>query len=325
MRHVRQTRCWIGIVLILGALPVNATEAPVLTVHLPRSVTIKDSTVTLGQISIVHGADNLEQQAHQITLGRLFSPDQELSFTREQILSRLTCSGMKPSQIRLTGANRVQVNRSAACIKGPEITALAQQYLEKRLGSQYKVIVGPIRPAKDLHLGRPGENVRLVPRITGKRSLSQVRVRVAVLVDGVEQGMQEVLFRLQYPHRFAVATQDLPAGLTLTPAHFKIETKLQPQPEPAQWQPPVGLVTQRAVPTGTHLRNGWISRPVIEVAIKRNETVVIRIQQPGLIITAMGRALSDAHTGDVLKVKNSDSNRIILCRVQNDGTVSPVL
>lgn len=308
---------------------VMASHTPdashMLTIHLPRNITIEQSDVTLGRISIIHGADALEELARPIRLGQLFTPDQQLAFTREQILSRLTCNGLHQSQIRLTGAKRIEVNRSAACIKGTEIVALAQQYLNQRLGAQHQVVMEAIRHPKDLLLGHAGKQLQLVPQAVGRGSLTQVRIRVVALVDGIEQGAREVLFRLQYRHRVAVATQALPAGLTLTPAHLEIETQLKSHPEPAQWQAPAGLITQRAIPAGVVIQDGWISRPVIAVTIKRNETVVIRIQKPGLSITAMGRALADAHTGEMLKVKNIDSNRIILCRVQDDGTVNPLL
>jgi flagella basal body P-ring formation protein FlgA len=162
-------------------------------------------------------------------------------------------------------------------------------------------------------------------RTVGRGSLSQVRVRVTATVNGQEQGYREVLFRLQYPHRCAVATQNLAAGQVLTEKDFRIETTLKPEPQAANWQPPVGLLTRQAVARGTLLSDRWIQQPVVPVAIKRNQSVVIHIQQPGLSISAMGQALADACTGEMLKVKNTDSHRIILCRVEEDGSVSPVL
>jgi len=64
-----------------------------------------------------------------------------------------------------------------------------------------------------------------------------------------------------------------------------------------------------------------VNPPVI---VKRNRTVVIRIERPGLLITAIGKAMQDGRAGDYIKVKNVDSQRIIFARVNADGTVEPV-
>jgi len=64
-----------------------------------------------------------------------------------------------------------------------------------------------------------------------------------------------------------------------------------------------------------------VNPPVI---VKRNRTVVIRIERPGLLITAIGKAMQDGRAGDYIKVQNVDSQRIIFARVNADGTVEPV-
>jgi len=57
--------------------------------------------------------------------------------------------------------------------------------------------------------------------------------------------------------------------------------------------------------------------------IKRNTLVVIKIETAGISITADGKALTEGAFGDIIKVRNADSDRIISCKVNYDGTVSP--
>ena len=38
-----------------------------------------------------------------------------------------------------------------------------------------------------------------------------------------------------------------------------------------------------------------------------------------------GKTLADGRVGETIKVRNVDSNRIILCKVRPDGTVEPVI
>jgi len=60
------------------------------------------------------------------------------------------------------------------------------------------------------------------------------------------------------------------------------------------------------------------------VVVRRNKTVQMRIQGLGFIIVATGQALEDGRPGELIKVRNADSKRIITARVGFDGTVSPV-
>jgi hypothetical protein len=64
-----------------------------------------------------------------------------------------------------------------------------------------------------------------------------------------------------------------------------------------------------------------------EVLVKRNKPVAVVITRPGLLITSAGRALEDGRAGEYIKVQMqiTDSSRTIVARVNNDGTVEPLL
>jgi flagella basal body P-ring formation protein FlgA len=64
-----------------------------------------------------------------------------------------------------------------------------------------------------------------------------------------------------------------------------------------------------------------VKSPIIT---KRNQKVLIRIDMPGFLITAFGKAMQDGRAGEYIKVRNVDSQRIILARINEDGTVKPV-
>jgi len=64
------------------------------------------------------------------------------------------------------------------------------------------------------------------------------------------------------------------------------------------------------------------ARPAVVVG--RNQTVVIRIERPGILVTAIGKAMQDGRVGEYIKVRNVDSQRIILAKVNEDGAVEPI-
>jgi len=61
------------------------------------------------------------------------------------------------------------------------------------------------------------------------------------------------------------------------------------------------------------------------ILVKRNQNVVIRIDAGGLTITAMGRMIDEGGVGDIVRVRNVDSQRVITAKVNEDGTLGPVL
>jgi flagella basal body P-ring formation protein FlgA len=96
-------------------------------------------------------------------------------------------------------------------------------------------------------------------------------------------------------------------------------------PEAPDWKPPFGLVTKRPLAANTTLQPYMIESYTSQTIIKRNQSVVIRIEMPGLFITATGLTLEDGRAGEHIRVRNADSQRIILARICEDGSVEPVL
>jgi len=75
-------------------------EDAVLQVYLPREVTVQDSFLRLGQVSIIRGGESLVAKASEIALGRLSVPGQKITIHRPMVLSRLACNGIPASKVR---------------------------------------------------------------------------------------------------------------------------------------------------------------------------------------------------------------------------------
>jgi len=165
----------------------------------------------------------------------------------------------------------------------------------------------------------------VTPRFVRTATRGFVTVQITVTGDGRECGVREIPFRLKYQGHRVVTAKEIPEGAALTPENVKIETVVSDQPEPANWKPPYGLVAVRTLAADTEIRGDMANPAQSPVVVMRNETVVIRIQRPGLSVTAVGVALQEARAGEFVKVRNADSNRVIICKVSADGTVEPML
>jgi len=310
---------------VLASDNAGGTEEDfVLRIYLPREITINDDCISLGQVSIIRGKESLVAKASGIALGRMLVPGQQIIIDRSIVLSRLACNGIPVSKVRLTGAEKIKVKQQQQIIKGGKFVELASLFLTKNLSDHSLAQLNPIWMPKGLVLPDASRNIKLSPRWVGGGARDRAKVQVGVFADGKEVGVREVTFRLKYNRRKVVALVDIPRGVPISRENVKIEETVSNYPEPANWDPPYGLIARRRIPANSTIRSHMVGPVNPPVIVKRNRTVAIRIERPGLLITAIGKAMQDGRAGDYIKVQNADSQRIIFARVNADGTVEPV-
>jgi flagella basal body P-ring formation protein FlgA len=310
-----------------NAEPNDIQKASGLQIYLPREVAIRSDTISLGEVSIILGDSHeggFKAKAVKIALGRISVPGQEIVIDRSMILSRLACSGIPVSKVTLAGAEKIRVRRQQEIIKGVEFVELAGAFLKENPPAGSVCQWNPIWIPKDLVLPKKREDIKLSPRFVKSTSKNQAKVQIAVVQNGKKIGESEVTFRLKYKCRRAVTLAAIPAGAVINSENIKIDSVVSSQPEPANWKPPYGLVTKRPLSANTVIGPHMFGPVKPEVVVGRNENVVIRIERPLLLITAIGKAMQEGHVGEYIKVRNLNSQRIILARVKEDGTVEPV-
>ncbi|MBA7646272.1 hypothetical protein ES703_54034 [subsurface metagenome] len=295
-----------------------------LRIYLLREVTIKNDAIKLGQVSIIRGKESLVAKANEIALGRISVPGQKIVVARSMVLSRLACNGIPASKVTLTGAEKITVKQQEQIIKGSDFVELASSFLKKNPPAGSVCQMSPIRIPKDLVLPGVSKDIKLSQRLAGSSARNQAKVQIVVLADDKKIGVCEVTFRLKYNCRRVVTLVELGAGTVISPGNVKIEKSVSNYPEPAGWRPPYGLVARRKLSAKTVICPDMIGPAKPAVVVGRNQTVVIRIERPGLLVTAIGKAMQDGRAGEYIKVRNVDSQRIILAKVNENGTVEPI-
>ncbi|HNS20146.1 MAG TPA: flagellar basal body P-ring formation chaperone FlgA [Sedimentisphaerales bacterium] len=308
-----------------AADPASPAREDLLQVHLPREVTVQTGPLTLGQISVLHGNSSLVTAAAGIGLGQISTPGQKAVLDRVTILSRLASHGISADQVRLTGAQAVAVRRYHRSISPDEFIEVGREFLRQHPPASMIREMIPTAKPQELVLSAQVEDLQVLPRFAKSGARGHVAVQITVMADGREIGKRDILFRLKYQSRRVVTAREVAEGTILTPADLRIETVVSDQPEPANWQAPYGLMAVRKLPADMEVRADMVSVAQSPVVIRRNETVVIRIERPGLVVTAVGTVLQEGRTGECVKVRNADSSRVIVCKVNADGTVEPVL
>ena len=296
-----------------------------LRVHLPREVTVEGNQLRLGQISVIRGAAPIVAKAGEIPLGRFSVPGQSVVLDRPTLLGRLASSGITADQVRLTGADAVIVRRQQEIVEVEDFVGIGREFLRQFASSHSVCEIIPVGQPKDLVLSGQPQDIQLKPELARGAVRGHATVRVRVVADGHEVGTRDISYRLRYRRHRVVATEPIVEGTALTPENVRIETVVSDQPEAPGWVPPYGWVVTRTVETDTEIHESMLNTTRASVLVRRNETVLIRIERPGILITAMGTSLQEGRTGELVKVRNADSSRIIVCRVMPDGSVEPAM
>ena len=330
---MRRTIATITIACVLvstGGRAAEKTKDNSLRIYLPREIVIEDNTLKLGQIGIIQGDESLAAKAGEIVLGRISVPGQEVTVDRQMLLSRLACSGIPASKVKLSGAERVKVRQKGRTIQADKFVELAKSFLGKNLGTSplgASLICQSdlIRAPKDFILAGVHTDIKLVPRMLKSGAVNRTRIRIGVVVGGKEVGSREMSFRHKYEGHKVVALSEIPVGGVISRENVKVEKTISSYPEVANWSAPYGLIARRRIPKDVVLHSSMVGPVKPVILVKRNQNVVIRIQAGGLTITAMGRMVDEGAAGDFVRVRNVDSQRVIIAKVNEDGTVGPVL
>ena len=295
-----------------------------LQIYLPREITIEGNVPNLGQVTIIRGREGLTTKAKQVTLGRISAPGQKIIVDRSIVLSRLACSGIPASEVTLSGAEKITVTQQHQIIKGNKFVEEALAFLKQNPPEASICQWDPIRIPKDLILSDISEDIRLSACLAKSNIKNQAKVLVSVFSGSKEIGVREVRFSLKYNCRRLVAKVDILPGAVISHDNVKVEEAASNYPEPANWVVPYGFVARRRLPANTVISTNMVGPVKPHILLKRNQNIVIKIDRLGLLITAIGKTMQDGRVGEYIKVRNADSQRIIMAKVNEDGSVEPV-
>jgi flagella basal body P-ring formation protein FlgA len=320
----------INIILIICLLlPVNSNadnseKDSALQIYLPREITIKNKYLSLGQVSIIRGPESLVSKASEIALGQISVPGQKIVIDREMVLSRLACNGIPGWKVKLTGAETITIKQLERTIISDEFIKQASSFLAKNPPDASICGFDPIRIPKDFIIPGACKNITFSAQLVPNSTKNQAKVEITTYSDGKKNGTCEVIFSLKFNCRQAVTKVDIPAGTAISEENVKIEKIISNHPEPLEWKPPYGLIVKRNIPAKKVINPNILATVKSPIITKRNQKVLIRIDMPGFMITAFGKAMQDGRAGEYIKVRNVDSQRIILTKINEDGSVKPV-
>ncbi len=309
----------------LGVVPTLAGSSE-LRLYVPRNVHATGDTLRLGTITIFRSSDaDLAQKASGIAMGRVPLPSESVVIDRRTVLSRLATSGIPSGLVKITGATSVTVRRDERSVPGVEILRAAQKFLRKNRpggkGASWRILKRP----GDVMFRNPGGQWKLASELRPDAPEGHVKVRVAVMRGDKQFAGSDLLFKLIYLHRKPFARKNIRSGERITEKNTEVRTVERGVPPEEDFVSPYGMTSKIRLKQGTALRTNILEPAKPAIVVRRRQTVVMKVEGIGFSISGFAEALANGRPGDVIRVRNIDTRRIVNARVAFDGTVRPIL
>jgi flagella basal body P-ring formation protein FlgA len=308
---------------LLGIPLPGAPATAGVVVRIPSEVVVRTDDVRLGDVADIAGDSRLAERLRSVRLGPAPMAGRVHQIDVEQIRLRLRQHRIDPAQVDIVAPDRVAMTRAVQILTGQALLdAAIRQGLEHldRLdphGGPYALV--PVSRPGDLRL--PAGDTEVSARIDTGPPYTSLAATLTVRVDGREQQIVPLSFRVGRYQTVLVSTRAIEPGTPATPEDVTTESRVSAE-VPAGALESVSELTDleiaRAVKPGEVLTRR-VLRP--RLIVRRGELVTLSFVGRGFRITTLGRALEDAKRGDPVRVLNPTSKREVLGTADGPGTV----
>ncbi|MCE5186738.1 MAG: flagellar basal body P-ring formation chaperone FlgA [Planctomycetaceae bacterium] len=316
-----------SIIVWMGLIAAASGTGQGLRIYLPSERSVESQTLRLDQVAMVLGDQPLAERAGAVSVGQFAAAGQQLTIDRKTVLSCLASTGIKASQVQFNGAEAVRVRRAEQTVTADRFLQMAQDFLQTQSAGE-KAAFKPVRPARDLVLPAAAA-AELTPRFSDRQTQGVRRVTVSVSQNGSQVGSQELVFAAEYERRRVVAATALEAGTAVTSENTKIEPYLSNQPSDEEMFIPYGMITRKKIDAGMVVERSAVQPKEAPVAVKRQQQVILKIENECLLVSAYGEAMEEGKVGDLIRVKRgsraTQDERFVIGRIMEDGTIKPTL
>jgi flagella basal body P-ring formation protein FlgA len=289
-------------------------------VHFNPTVTVSGSRIVLGDIATIQGAGDQHKALARLPVGSSPAPGKSKDFYTVSVINSLQ-HRRGVTNIDWQGSPNIAVTRTATRISKKQIEAILGQFLQDNRNKLPKadIRLQILRAPDELIL--PEGNVTW--QVTPSRAaiLDSSSFSIAFAVNGTPAGNCIVRSRLKALANVAVAAVSLQRGERVKQSSIRLEkrdiSKLDaPYTELAEL---IGKETLKTINAGTVLEHDFIGLPSI---VHKGEMVTIVARRGTMRLTTKGLSRENGRKGEMIRVKNISSNKMVYCRVDRPGMVS---
>lgn len=306
------------LILFQICLWLSTVSAQGTTVVMDEQVKVNGSFIELGQIARISGDDEeTNQRLRQMKIGDAPVPGGSFVLTRDIIMMRLAAAGADMAGITWVIPGAVTVAGNSQVISSQTLIDKAIETIRKQ--------VGPGVNYDDLNINFAGRmqdvtapvgDVALSASLPyGIRYNTPVTVSIAVSVNGQSVAKVGLKFNVKLYRQVAVAAAGINARDVFTQESLRYERMDMGQIPPGFFTDKnkiIGLMARRTITPGMVITDSMVNKPVL---VKRGDAVILVALLGNMEVTAAGQSMQDGYEGQLIRIKNVSSNKIILGKV----------
>lgn len=306
---------YLAFVMFLCICTASANQVEI---NIKDKVTLKEKTITIGDISTVTG-DNVElvKKISNIEIGRTPWPNNFRKVGVDFLKMRLKTSNIKLSDIVFNGARAVTISVEAARITGTEIVQKAREHLLSVLPvvDRETTIELERMPGDQWVPRKRGEIVLDVSLVDSNKDRGNIELIVSASSNIAPFFKTSVVFKVRVFENIAIAKKQIGRHQRLTKENIflgKRETTKIHGLSFSSMDDLTGKVSVRTI-----LPNTIITEKIVETppTIQKGNVVKLFIEANNFSIVTKGLAQETARTGEVIRVKNLNSKKVIYGKV----------
>lgn len=290
----------------------NSTLSKEIIALKPSSVVIENN-ITLGDIFT-----GVEEYAGK-TVAIAPAPGGQIILDAKQLfrIARALNLNWRPISMQTS----IVISRASSIVKGEEIEdVVTQSLLEKGVEKDAEIVFN----SRDIEINIPiNINPSIVVRdLVIDNSKRRFSGTVDVVANETSFGKARIAGQIFPTALVPMLNNTIPAGSIIKNSDVSLETVRSEQLKSntiIDKRKIIGMEAKRNLRKGNTVQFSEIDRPVL---VSRNQLVSIIINTPYMNLTAKGQAQENGSEGDLIKVVNTRSNKVIQARVTGEATVS---
>lgn len=314
----------LGLALLQLMLPAPpAFSSDRVTLLLKTAVVVHEDAVRLADIADFSAlGEKLQQQWGATVVARSPLPGQSRFVGMDAIRIRLKQAGIDPAAIAFQGPQDVRVTRGAMTLPVERIKQAVEAQIRGRMPWRNEdVIVDGITFDESIQLPTGELSFQILPN-RNETFLGRTVLALHLLVN--DQPVRRVWVNASVTVMADVVTVARPLGKNqpIEPAHLMVERHNRAELASdvvSSIEAALGHRTTRMIYPGTVLQSSMLALPPL---VRRGDLVKIIAHSGPLTITATGLVRQQGGKGEMIRVVNTDSNRVITARVIGPGEVA---
>ncbi len=293
-------------------------------VNLKDKVTLKEKAITFSDVSTVTGDDvNLVNKINEIEIGRTPWPNNVRRIDRDFMKMRLKSSSVNVSDVIFNNAKSVIVSVEYTKITGHEIAQKAKEYLLNVLPvADRETTMELVRLPNDQFVPRKRSEIDInVSLVDTSKDRGNIDLIVSATSNSIPLFKIPVYFKVRVFEYVVISKRKIGRHQQVTRNNIfmgrRETTKIRGLAF-SDIDNVIGKMTTMAIQPYTVLTEDIVETPP---TMKQGSIVKLIVQKSGFKIVTKGLAQQTGYKGEVIKVKNLDSKKMLYGKIINSDSV----